>query len=221
MAATPPPRGWSRERPDTDLTRVSCPLWSAHTRGRFDVPEGVPLPARERADDAQIDRGGRGAGAPIAGRNMSLLYLLPAPRDRSPMSRYSGRACFMHIFRPVDLSILVVSWALVVACIDVEPEAPLRTSEHALKSADSSTFYLVRGDDQICLLTDGGQSAPDCGGFWVERVNKKATTCFDGSKAAECYVADIDFGLLGLSDTEEPALSGSTPTRCSPSSTST
>jgi hypothetical protein len=44
------------------------------------------------------------------------------------------------------------------------------------------------------------------GGFYVKRVNEAKTTCADGKKKAECFVAGITFGGAGLSDREEAAV---------------
>ncbi|MBX3208561.1 MAG: hypothetical protein KF764_26245 [Labilithrix sp.] len=42
-----------------------------------------------------------------------------------------------------------------------------------------------------------------CGGFFVKRVNEAKTLCADGSRQAECYVASITLGGVGLSAREE------------------
>jgi hypothetical protein len=55
------------------------------------------------------------------------------------------------------------------------------------------TFFEVRQDERRCV-------SPLCGGWWVSRVNHAKTTCADGSKKAECYVAEIDPTLVGLAD---------------------
>ena len=52
------------------------------------------------------------------------------------------------------------------------------------KPANKLKFYTARPDFRECIH-------PICGGYFVKEVNKKLTTCTDGSKLHECYVADI------------------------------
>jgi hypothetical protein len=59
------------------------------------------------------------------------------------------------------------------------------------QSADTSSYLRLRRDVRRC-------AAPLCGGFFVARVNRLTTVCADGSRAAECYVGDLDFSALGL-----------------------
>jgi hypothetical protein len=55
---------------------------------------------------------------------------------------------------------------------------------------ETFTYFSIRQDYRRCV-------SPLCGGFWVSRVNKATTTCADGSKAEECYVAELDDAILG------------------------
>jgi len=59
------------------------------------------------------------------------------------------------------------------------------------QSADTSSYLRLRRDVRRC-------AAPLCGGFFVARVNRLTTVCADGSRAAECYVGDLDLSALGL-----------------------
>lgn len=43
---------------------------------------------------------------------------------------------------------------------------------------------------------------PMCGGYWVKRVNQPKTKCLTGGWQKECYVTDIDWSALGLSQNE-------------------
>lgn len=61
-------------------------------------------------------------------------------------------------------------------------------------------YFGVRPDFRRC-------AAPACGGSFVRALNRELTTCADGSEAAECYVARIDLGRLGLSNEEAKQLS--------------
>ncbi|MDI1481608.1 DUF6748 domain-containing protein [Polyangium sp. y55x31] len=67
-------------------------------------------------------------------------------------------------------------------------EAPEATAEH---EADISfaTYYIARRDLRRCAY-------PSCGGFFVSAVNQEKTVCADGTSAAECYVADIQFSSI-------------------------
>ncbi len=57
---------------------------------------------------------------------------------------------------------------------------------------EGDTVYVITGQDfRKC-------SFPMCGGVYVKAVNKAKTTCFDGSKRAECYVSAIDLGPMEL-----------------------
>lgn len=62
-------------------------------------------------------------------------------------------------------------------------------------SADNWTYFSVRPDYRKCMW-------PMCGGYWVKRVNQPKTKCLDGKWADECYVAEIDWDALGLSEAE-------------------
>jgi hypothetical protein len=88
---------------------------------------------------------------------------------------------------------------------DVEPsaseEAAVSTSAQDLRSAAPS-YVTVRRDLRRC-------ASPLCGGFFVDAVNQATLRCADGSRAAECYVFDLDLSALGLSADQEATLRGS------------
>lgn len=63
----------------------------------------------------------------------------------------------------------------------------------------NTLFFGVRMDVRRC-------AAPACGGSFVRALNSERTTCVDGSKAAECYVADLDLRRLGLSGAQTEQL---------------
>jgi hypothetical protein len=56
-------------------------------------------------------------------------------------------------------------------------------------------YFGVRADLRRC-------AAPTCGGSFIRALNSEQTTCADGSKAAECYVAELDLRAFGLSDAQ-------------------
>ena len=50
---------------------------------------------------------------------------------------------------------------------------------------DQRGYYLMTQDFRKCIH-------PLCGGWWVQRVNKRKMKCADGTKSATCYVAEIE-----------------------------
>ena len=52
--------------------------------------------------------------------------------------------------------------------------------------ADVYTYYAVSVDQRKC-------ASPYCGGYWVSRVNRTSTRCFDGSYRSACYTPSLDW----------------------------
>jgi hypothetical protein len=65
-------------------------------------------------------------------------------------------------------------------------------------NADNWTYYSARPDYRKCMW-------PMCGGVFVKRVNQPQTKCADGKWAKECYVAQLDWSELGLSEADQSA----------------
>jgi hypothetical protein len=65
-----------------------------------------------------------------------------------------------------------------------------------LRASSAPSYVQVRRDLRRC-------AAPACGGFFVDNVNQDTQRCADGSRAAECYVADLDLGAIGLNADQE------------------
>jgi hypothetical protein len=66
----------------------------------------------------------------------------------------------------------------------------------ALSSNPNAGYFVVtRRDYRKC-------SAPMCGGVFVKRVNQAKTYCSDGTYAAECYVAKVDYAGTKLDENE-------------------
>ena len=61
--------------------------------------------------------------------------------------------------------------------------------------ADRSLHYTVEPDLRRCI-------SPLCGGFFVAQANRSKTRCADGSRAARCYVAEIDWSATGLAPSQ-------------------
>jgi hypothetical protein len=72
-------------------------------------------------------------------------------------------------------------------------------------SGSGPSYFELRRDLRRC-------ASPLCGGFFVQRVNRLTTVCADGSRSAECYVADLDLSTLGL-DAEQVSAIESDPER--------
>lgn len=87
---------------------------------------------------------------------------------------------------------------------DVDPSASetdaVSTTAEDLRAAAPS-YVTVRRDLRRC-------ASPLCGGFFVDAVNQDTLRCVDGSRAAECYVFDLDLSSLGLSAEQEATLRG-------------
>jgi len=82
------------------------------------------------------------------------------------------------------------------ACGGEAPETTAATTAALTGELPAKTYYIVtRADYRKCMY-------PMCGGYFVKRVNKGKTKCADGTKQAECHVAEIDLTALGLSDDE-------------------
>jgi hypothetical protein len=58
-----------------------------------------------------------------------------------------------------------------------------------------NTYVVTRQDFRKCAY-------PMCGGVFVKAVNKAKTTCKDGTKQVDCYVAELDLAALGLPEAQ-------------------
>jgi hypothetical protein len=58
------------------------------------------------------------------------------------------------------------------------------------------TYFRIATDLRKC-------SAPACGGFFIDRLNRSTTTCHDGSVAGSCYTPELDWGESNLTSTEQ------------------
>ncbi|MEZ4399422.1 MAG: DUF6748 domain-containing protein [Kofleriaceae bacterium] len=63
------------------------------------------------------------------------------------------------------------------------------------------TYYQVTADMNRCAW-------PRCGGFWVARANRSTTRCFDGTYAERCYVAEMRWSNLGLTEATVDEING-------------
>jgi len=65
----------------------------------------------------------------------------------------------------------------------------------------AEAMYLARHDGRRC-------AAPACGGYFLQAVNQEDTLCADGTRASECYVADLDWADSGLSAGDQQRATG-------------
>ena len=94
--------------------------------------------------------------------------------------------------RPTLALSLAASLALSCAPSSDLPELEDVETGDAARALEADTIYVVtRQDFRKCAY-------PMCGGVFVKAVNKSKTTCLDGTKDVECYVADIDLAALEL-----------------------
>lgn len=77
-------------------------------------------------------------------------------------------------------------------------EAPADSGKADGLNADNWTYYSARPDYRKCMW-------PMCGGVFVKRVNQPKTKCADGKWASECYVSELDWSEVGLSEADENA----------------
>jgi len=81
--------------------------------------------------------------------------------------------------------------------------SPTAATDGATDSAAAGTLsgptepavYRVRPDPRMC-------PSPLCGGAFASLVNLANTPCIDGVDREACYVADVDLGAMGLSDSQ-------------------
>ena len=102
--------------------------------------------------------------------------------------------------------LLLAVLPLAASCTDAETttdelagdEADLAADGKADRASDPNDtlgYYQIRRDLRRC-------SSPQCGGYFVARVNTAQTRCADGRFQAECYVASLDLSGTGLSGRE-------------------
>ncbi|MFO0606025.1 MAG: DUF6748 domain-containing protein [Polyangiales bacterium] len=99
----------------------------------------------------------------------------------------------------LTLSLTLSALALAASgCAPVDDPSAEESAADEVR-AGGAVFVRVRHDTRRCL-------SPVCGGWWVSRVNYNTTRCLDGSYARECYVAEIDWRGLGLTERALPAV---------------
>ena len=104
----------------------------------------------------------------------------------------------MQIARSFAVALLIAA----PACAPGAGELPNEDTDAAERGLDGGTVYVVtRQDFRKCAY-------PMCGGVYVKAVNQTKTTCLDGTKQTDCYVAGIDLDALGLPDDDAVNLRG-------------
>src|SRR5262245_387346 len=82
-----------------------------------------------------------------------------------------------------------------------QPDDKVGARASSLTGNRDLRYVTIARDPRLC-------PSPLCGGFWVTSVNQSSTVCADGSQAARCYVAELDFSLAGLSPEQEAKVRG-------------
>lgn len=100
-----------------------------------------------------------------------------------------------HLLRFAGFAALIT-----VACAPVDDTTSDEAAADEVR-VGGANFVRIRRDFRRCI-------SPVCGGWWVSRVNYATTRCLDGRYATECYVADIDWSGLGLSERALPEFEG-------------
>jgi hypothetical protein len=80
-------------------------------------------------------------------------------------------------------------------------DASLADDAKADRTSGASSYFVIHADQRKC-------ASPACGGQFVKRVNFPTTTCVDGSSAADCYVAAVDYSKAKLDGNDMSALAG-------------
>jgi hypothetical protein len=96
----------------------------------------------------------------------------------------------MRAMRIVTALVSALALSACSASVDSESngQSVVAVSQAAALSSDAtkplSDYYSWRRDLRRC-------ASPTCGGYFVSLVNRRTSTCADGSEAAECYVAEL------------------------------
>lgn len=101
----------------------------------------------------------------------------------------------MRLSLALSLSLFGLSLAA-TGCAPVDDVTGEESAADELR-ARGGVFVRIRHDYRRC-------ASPMCGGWWVSRVNYSTTRCHDGSYARECYVAEVDWRGLGLTERSLP-----------------
>jgi hypothetical protein len=102
-----------------------------------------------------------------------------------------------HLFLLSVLPVLGLVGCAAETASDSDSEV---TAGEDLTGASNAGYYVVTHHDQRRC------ASPMCGGLFVKRVNQAKTLCADGTLADECYVSEIGYNGIGLSDREESEL---------------
>ena len=100
----------------------------------------------------------------------------------------------MNTFSRLSIALLTLAIAITFG-VDAASAAKGNGGPTAAK------YYSITQDYRKCI-------DPLCGRYWVQELNSATTTCSDGTVAEACYVADIDWSVLGVSEGQELYLNG-------------
>lgn len=99
----------------------------------------------------------------------------------------------------------LLSLSILPACStagDGEDELAGEADDNLAGKADSGgtyTYFAISQDTRKC-------SSPSCGGFFIDRLNSRKTTCHDGASRTKCYTPVLDWSETSLTPSQQDAL---------------
>src|SRR6187397_3172725 len=99
----------------------------------------------------------------------------------------AATACLCALLMSISLSVRASESADYGALeSDEERQAQIAEDDPTILFADHNHhWFTVAPDPRLC-------PSPLCGGYWISRVNQPFTVCANGTRAATCYVSDLD-----------------------------
>jgi hypothetical protein len=93
---------------------------------------------------------------------------------------------------------------------DAGLDAPRRTAMCSRTGATETWVSRCPRPRISRATTAAAAPRPNCGGYFLQAVNQADTLCADGTRASECYVADLDWAASGLSAADQQRATGGT-----------
>jgi len=120
------------------------------------------------------------------------------PSFSRPLDSSSGLAALHRSLLLLGLTLCVVAIAPVPS--GAQGAGPQSFELEPAHAFPQRTYYRVsRVDMRLC-------PSPECGGVFVERLNRRWAKCADGSRKKECQAAVVDLSALGLGPEQEAQL---------------
>jgi hypothetical protein len=107
----------------------------------------------------------------------------------------------------IDLSLSVVLASSLASCTQAlesddlagEAEDEVSASVADIAVPGATAYFAIGADWRAC-------APPECGGWYLDRLNRQNTRCHDGSLAEECYTPVLDWSEANLSDEKQAEL---------------